>query len=84
MKNLLDLVTPLFDTVILDSPPVTPVHDPSLMADLCDGVIFVVKAGVVNFDVAQNAIAEFRSKNLVGVVLNGVDPDEAYGQYSYS
>lgn len=83
MKHLLDAVTPLFDMVILDSPPVTVVHDPSLIADLCDGVIFVVRAGVVNFEVAQKAVAEFRNKNLVGVVLNGTDPKETQGQYSH-
>jgi succinoglycan biosynthesis transport protein ExoP len=81
MKHLLDLVTPMFDFVILDSPPATPVHDPSLLADLCDGVLFVVRAGVTNFEAAQKAIAEFQGKNLLGVVLNGAEPNAAYGQY---
>ncbi|PYU72811.1 MAG: hypothetical protein DMG49_07155, partial [Acidobacteria bacterium] len=44
MRHLLDVVTPMFDFVILDSPPATPVHDPSVLADLCDGVLFVVRA----------------------------------------
>jgi protein-tyrosine kinase len=81
MRHLLDVVTPMFDFVILDSPPATPVHDPSLLADLCDGVLFVVRAGVTDFDVAEKAVAEFREKNLLGVVLNGAERETAYGQY---
>jgi capsular exopolysaccharide synthesis family protein len=81
MKHLLDVVTPIFDFVILDSPPATPVHDPSLLADLCDGVLFVVRAGVTDFEVAEKAVAEFQEKNLLGVVLNAAERSAGYGQY---
>lgn len=81
MKHLLDVVTPIFDFVILDSPPATPVHDPCQLADLCDGVLFVVRAGVTDFKVAEKAVAEFREKNLLGVVLNAAEQSAAYGQY---
>jgi protein-tyrosine kinase len=81
MRHLLDFVTPMFDFVILDSPPASPVHDPSVLADLCDGVLFVVRAGVTDFEVAEKAVAEFREKNLLGVVLNGAEPANGYGQY---
>jgi len=83
MKRLLDHVTPMFDFVILDSPPATVVHDPSLLADLCDGVLFVVKAGLTSFEVAEKAVAEFQGKNLLGVVLNAVERTAAYGQSYY-
>jgi len=81
MRHLLDIVTPMFDFVIVDSPPATPVHDPSLLADLCDGVLFVVRAGVTDVEVAEKAVAEFREKNLLGVVLNGAERETGYGQY---
>ena len=81
MKHLLEVVTPMFDFVILDSPPATPVHDPSLLADLCDGVLFVVRAGVTDFEVAEKAVAKFQEKNLLGVVLNAAERNAAYGQY---
>jgi len=80
MRHLLDVVTPMFDFVILDSPPATPVHDPSVLADLCDGVLFVVRAGVTDFEVAEKAVAEFREKNLLGVVLNAAGQETAYRQ----
>jgi len=83
MKTLLDRLTPLFDWVIIDTPPAIAVHDASALADMCDGVLFVVRAGSTDFEVAQKAVGEFRSEDLLGVVLNRVDKNEAYGDYYY-
>ena len=66
MKHLLELVTPVFDWMILDSPPALPVHDASMLADLCDGVLFVVRAGFTDFEMAEKASSEFHEKNLLG------------------
>jgi len=81
MKKLLDLVTPFFDWIILDSPPALVVHDASSLADLCEGVLFVVRAGATDYQLAQKASSEFLKKNLLGVVLNGVEKNAAYGEY---
>jgi protein-tyrosine kinase len=83
MKVLLDCVTPAFDWVILDSPPALPVHDASSLADLCDGVLFVVRAGETDYEAAKKASSEFREKNLLGVVLNQVEDSEGQGGYYY-
>jgi protein-tyrosine kinase len=83
MKLLLDRMSHLFDWVLLDSPPSLAVHDASVLADVCDGVLFVVRAGRTEFDVAERASAEFREKNLLGVVLNRVEKSESYGGYYY-
>ncbi len=84
MKRLLDLMTPIFDWIIIDTPPALPVHDASMMADLCDGVLFVVRAGSTDNELATKAAAGFQDKNLLGVVLNRVDGDAGYGGYYYS
>lgn len=84
MKSLLELMTPVFDWIIIDTPPALPVHDASMMADLCDGVLFVVRAGATNHEMASKAAAEFEEKNLLGVVLNRVDGDAGYGGYYYN
>jgi protein-tyrosine kinase len=83
MRQLLDRMAQVFDWVILDSPPALAVHDASILADMCDGVIFVVRAGSTDFEVAEKASTEFREKNLLGVVLNRVDRHEGYGTYYY-
>jgi protein-tyrosine kinase len=83
MKVLLDHLAPIFDWVVLDSPPTIAVHDASLLADICDGVLFVVRAGKTDFEIAQKAAGEFDEKKLLGVVLNWVDKSETYGDYYY-
>lgn len=83
MKKLFELVTPVFDWIILDSPPTIPVHDASALADMCHGVLFVVRAGATSFETAGKAAREFREKNLLGVVFNGAEKGTAYGSYDY-
>src|SRR6202521_2908595 len=83
MKHLLDAMSEIFDWVILDSPPALPVHDASMLADICDGVLFVVRAGSTDSEIAQRVSAEFRDKNLLGVVLNRVDSADTYNNYYY-
>jgi protein-tyrosine kinase len=83
LRKLLDRVAPVFDWVILDSPPCVPVADASILADLCDGVLLVVRAGSTPSDVAQRARQELNGKNIVGVVLNAVDEAGMYGSAYY-
>jgi protein-tyrosine kinase len=72
LKTLLQRVEPLFDWVIIDSPPAVPVSDANLLSDYCDGVLMVVRSNATPFDAARKARQEFADKLLVGVVLNGV------------
>jgi protein-tyrosine kinase len=81
MRSFIDRMTGIFDWVIIDSPPAIAVHDASILADMCDGVLFVVRAGTTDFEVAQKGCSEFREKNLLGVVLNRVDRSESYSSY---
>ena len=84
MKLLLDRVTPVFDWVILDSPPCLPVADASVLADLVDGVLMIVRAASTPSESAQRAVQELRGRNVIGVVLNAVDEASAYGSYYYT
>lgn len=83
LKGLLDRLSPMFDWIILDAPPALAVSDASVLARVCDGVIFVVRAGATPADLAQTAYQEFKEDNLLGVVLNGADEQAMYGAYSY-
>ena len=84
LKFLLNRVESLFDWIIIDSPPAVPVSDASLLANFCDGVLIVVRSEVTPFDMARKARMEFRDKQLVGVVLNGIDNSaSAYSRYYY-
>jgi protein-tyrosine kinase len=83
MKSLLENMSKMFDWIILDTPPSLAVHDASALADLCDGVLFVIRAGSTDVEAATKASADFRDKNLLGVVLNRVQKQEVYGGYYY-
>ena len=81
LRILLDRVAPVFDWIIMDSAPLLPVADSSFLADLVDGVLLVVRAGQTPAETAQRACQELQGRNVVGVVLNAVGPDQAAGGY---
>ncbi len=83
MKHLLEFAAPIFDWVIIDSPPALPVPDASILAGLVDGVLLVVKAGSTHVAIAEKTAAEFHGNDLLGVVLNQVERSESYGGYYY-
>jgi capsular exopolysaccharide synthesis family protein len=87
LKFLLQRVEPLFDWIIVDSPPAVPVSDSSMLAKACDGVLMVVRSNSTPVDMARRARLEFPEESLVGVVLNGtkegVAPYERYYYESY-
>lgn len=84
LKILLQRVEPLFDWIIVDSPPAVLVSDASLLAKACDGVLMVVRSNSTPSDVARKARLEFPDQALVGVVLNGTSADTVpYDRYYY-
>lgn len=70
LQQLIEMLRPLFDWIVIDTPPVIPVSDASILAGLCDGVLLVVNAGSTDVDLASRAKTEFKSETLLGVVLN--------------
>jgi capsular exopolysaccharide synthesis family protein len=83
IKTLLERLTPVFDWVILDTSPCLPVEDANVLAGLCDGVLLVVRAGSTPLEAAQKACQQLHGRDIVGVVLNGVEQGELSGSYSY-
>jgi protein-tyrosine kinase len=86
LNQLLERVGPLFDWIIIDSPPALPVSDASVLARMCDGVLLVVRAKSTPSEAAAKACQELQDGNLIGVVLNTVDSEATayaggYGQY---
>ena len=85
LQKLLDRVTPLFDWVIIDSPPCLPVSDASILAGFCDGLLLVAKASSTPSAAVLRARQELSKRNLIGVVLNAAEESDAYGgYYAYS
>jgi len=84
LQLLLQRVEPLFDWIIIDSPPAVPVSDASVLAKACDGVLMVVRANATPYDAARKAREQFPEQALVGVVLNGTHEEAVpYSRYYY-
>ena len=81
LKQLLARVSGLFDWIIMDSPPVLPVSDAVVLATMCDGVLFVVRAGTTPAVVSQKACQQLQDANIIGVVLNSADDSAGSGSY---
>jgi protein-tyrosine kinase len=84
LKLFLQRVEPLFDWIIMDTSPVIPVSDATLVAGSCDGILMVVRSNVTPADLARRAREEFPDKLLLGVVLNGAPADKhQHSKYYY-
>jgi capsular exopolysaccharide synthesis family protein len=83
-KKLMERASELFDWVIVDSSPVVPISDATVLARHCDGVLLVVRAETTPFDLAQKAKEEFRNSVVLGVVLNQVTEMSSYSPYYYN
>jgi protein-tyrosine kinase len=75
MREGLQAATESFDLVLCDSPPLMAVGDASALAALCDGVVFVIRAGKTPNDVLRRVVDQIESVKgrILGVVLNRVD-----------
>ena len=81
LKVLLERVAGAFDWILIDSPPCLPVADANILADMCDGVLFVVRARSTPSSMAEKAGRALQGRNVVGVVMNAVE-EHAHGYHS--
>ena len=86
--RFLDAMREEFDRVIVDSPPVAAVTDPTILSTLADATILVVRAFKTRRELAKHAARALGSvtDNVAGVVLNDVNFDRSeyrYSQYYY-
>ena len=87
MENLLKRLRMGFDHIILDSPPVLPITDATILSSLVDGVIMVVECESTTRAALNRAcrVIEHSGGKILGTVLNKVDTrrDGYYGYRYY-
>lgn len=87
MQKLLTALRERYDYIIIDSPPVNMVIDAVVLSEMCDGVLFVVKAEQSERGAVIHAIdqLEYAKAKILGFLFNGVSPDTGigYGKYRY-
>ena len=81
MKAFMEEIKKRFDRVIIDAPPILTVTDASILANIVDGVIMLVRCGKVPIEVVLRAKQKLQGSkaNILGVLLNNVD----YGKENY-
>ena len=86
MKALISHLRETFDYVVVDTPPVGPVVDPVIVANLADKTIFVIQWASTPRELVETCIQQLSThKRVAGVVFNYVNQDRAkkYGGHYY-
>ena len=82
LKNFLNRMTTIFNWIIIDSPPCLPVADAGILAEFCDGLLFVVRANATPAKIVRNGCQKLDKRNILGVVLNASEEENVhYGSY---
>ncbi len=82
--DLLGALREKFDVIIVDTPPLLAVSDPSAIAAVVDGVVLTIRLrrNVMPLVTRAARILESVDSKLLGIVVNGVSQDAGYG-YNY-
>ncbi len=83
LKLLLDQMSPAFDLLILDSPPLLMVADMPLLARLADAVLLVVHGRQTPRQLVAQAKGLLEGRPILGTVLTRVDPMRSHYSYYY-
>ncbi|MDZ8024383.1 MAG: polysaccharide biosynthesis tyrosine autokinase [Nostoc sp. DedQUE11] len=85
MAKLVGYFTQKYDFVIFDTPSLAGMLDAAVLSKLVDGILLVVRPGVINYDTA-NAAKEFlrqSGQQVLGMVINGVNIKRETDSYFY-
>jgi exopolysaccharide transport family protein len=87
MKGLIAHLKETFDYVVVDTPPIGPVVDAAIIANLVDKTIFVVEWASTTRELVETSIKQLSAqKRVAGVVFNFVNQGRAQkygGEYYY-
>lgn len=84
MKALIDTMSKRYDYILVDTPPVSIVSDACEVANVTDGVLFLVRQNETDKDAVIRGVKQLELSNsrLLGFVLNGI-MDEGGKSYKY-
>ena len=77
MSQLMSEVASAYDRVIVDLPPTLGLPDAKTVAELCDGVVFMVRANHTPAPDVEAAIEILDRNRVVGLVMNGAAQEGA-------
>jgi capsular exopolysaccharide synthesis family protein len=81
LSSLMGQLEPLFDWIIIDSPPLLPLADTTVWQRLSDGALLVVREGTTEKNPLQRGLDILKKGDLLGVVLNGSSNGSHHNYY---
>ncbi len=84
MQALIEQCVSRFDWVVVDAAPLATAQDAHVLTRFVQGVIFVIRAGVVPYSAVERAISELGRESIIGTVLNAADPRDVSASLPYT
>ena len=79
---MMDSLSPHFDWIVIDSPPVAPLTDALSWKERSDATLLITRAGHTPTLATEEALNLLGRKHVLAILLNGVeDLDSAYKKY---
>lgn len=84
MRQLIGRLEEVFDTVVIDAPPLLPVTDAAILAQFVSGVVVVVSTQKTKYQELEKSLSslELVEANMLGIVLNRL-PAKGPDAYTY-
>ncbi|GAX37578.1 GumC family protein [Nodularia sp. NIES-3585] len=85
MTSLINRLNQQYDYIIFDTPPLIGTVDAAVLGKMVDGVLVVVRPGVVDSTSVTGAktLLSRSEANILGIVANGIDVKQEPGNYFY-
>jgi Mrp family chromosome partitioning ATPase len=79
---LLQRLSPHFDWILIDTPPVAPLTDAVTLAQHVDGCLLVVRADYTPREAVEEAMKLLGPRRVLGMLFNGAEGlNQLYSQY---
>lgn len=75
LTKILNELRTRFEYIIVDAPPILPLADMHVLADMADVVALVIRAGGTHQGVVQRALSTLRPTSQPCIILTGLEPD---------
>lgn len=83
LPSLLRQLSDLFDWIVIDSPPVLPLADTTVLGRFADGILLVTRRGVTAKRKLKRGIEAFDPNKLIGAILNSSKAADENDYYYY-
>lgn len=83
MHTLIEDMSQVYDYILVDTPPVNAVSDACIVANMLDGVLYLVRQNKTDKELVKRGVDQLNlvGAKLLGFVLNGVELETKKGYY---